>query len=485
MFLVLKIISWGKFKRMKKILLNFLVFTLVFSVYGQTISGTVINSEGSPLENALVCLTNHPSVFVKTDENGSFTINGAVGTRLRVGALRYDTVKSFVTTSANNQNIVMQKDPLLDTDVFHVSFDHIRQGDKYSNAELKDDFGLSYSKGFYHPRQEQDALDRRGFPLDSDRASIDYTESRDENGTSLKVRFPAGGIKTDDSGVDTRIDLEGVFNNNTYQSEDLYLSYWVKFSDNFRFDLCGGKLPSLGGSTFNSANDRWKGRIMWRKGGSIQFYMELPDNRFNPENDARFWGEQETEGSGICDFTYTSYLATPGWHNIELHYKFETPGQNDGLFEGWVDGANFNVMDATVFNNYRPSGTERENITINSLLISAFLGGSDIEDYTPTEDTFAWFDEFRVSTERIDEWNDYISTTLSNNQFNTKKPVLAYPNPSKNGFFQLSESKEWTVFNALGQKMAKGKGTNVNLTKASKGLYFLNIENTSLKLIVE
>ncbi len=469
---------------MKKKLFSLLAIAFCFSVSAQKIRGTVSNSQGNPLENALVCLTNNPSVFVKTDRDGKFAINGNVGTKLRVGALRYDTKKAFVTTSANNQNIVMQKDPLLQSDVFHISFDHIRKGDGYSNAELRDDFNVAYSKGFYFPRQEEDALDR-GVVLDSDRASIDYNESRDENGTSIKVRFPAGGIKTESSGVDTRIDLEGVFNNNTYKSEDLYLSYWVKFSDNFRFDLCGGKLPSLGGSTFNSSKDRWKGRIMWRKGGSIQFYMELPDNKFTPTNDERFWGDLEEAGGSICDFSYTPYLSTPGWHNIELHYKFETPGRNDGLFEGWVDGENYSIMNASVFNNYRPNGTSREDITINSILISAFLGGSDIQDYTPTEDTYAWFDEFRVSTERIDEWDDYQDTTLSTTQVERVKPLIAFPNPSKNGVFQLSQGEKWTVFNTLGQEISKGNGVNVDLSTVNKGLYFLIMENTTLKLVVE
>lgn len=469
---------------MKKKLLYLISVLFCVSVSAQTISGVVSNSQGAPLENALVCLTNNPSVFVKTDRDGAFTINANVGAKLRVGALRYDTRKAFVTTGSRNQNIVMQKDPLLQSDVYHISFDHIRGGDSYSNAELRDDFNVAYSKGFYFPRQEEDARDR-GVDLDSDRASIDYNESRDEDGVSLKVRFPARGVKTADSGVDTRIDLEGVFNNNTYKSDDLYLSYWVKFSDNFRFDLCGGKLPSLGGSSFNSSSNRWKGRIMWRKGGSIQFYMELPDNSFSPTNDERFWGNLEQGSGSICDFTYTPYLSTPGWHNIELHYKFETPGQNDGLFEGWVDGENYSVMNASVFNNYRPQGTSREDITINTILISAFLGGTDIQDYTPDEDIYAWFDEFRVSTERINEWEAYQEVPLSTTQFDEVKPLVAFPNPSKNGVFQLSKNKKWTVFNTLGQEITKGNGVKVDLSTVKKGLYFLAMENTTLKLVVE
>ncbi len=454
---------------------TFLCFLACLCLKAQTITGTVTNSSGNTITNALVCLKDTPATHTKTDSNGNFTINAPVGATLKIAALHFKTVSSFITNGTSNQNIVLEKDPLLATDVFHISFDHLRVGNSYTKNELKTDFNLAYSKGFFDGS------------AGSDRASIDYTESRDPNGVSLKVRFPKGKLKTADSGVDTRIDLEGVFNNNTFASEDLYLSYWVKFSSNFEFDKCGGKLPSLGGSTFNSSKNRWKGRIMWRKGGSIQFYMELPDSRFTPTDEERFWGRKTKEGSGICDFEYMPYLGSPGWHNIELHYRFETPGTSDGVFEGWVDGENFDSMNASVFNNYRPQGTSRENITINNILLSAFLGGSNIEDYAPTEDIYAWFDEFRVSEQRINEWGDYnYNQTLSAKSVSNTKiinRVRVFPNPSENGLFQLNTPNLWCVYNLLGVKIAAGSGTIIDLSTADSGTYILRTANGNSKLI--
>jgi hypothetical protein len=457
---------------MKTTILMLFAMLTTLAAHTQTIRGTVTNTQGRPIANALVCHRDNPTTFTKTARDGSYTISGNSNTRLRVAALRFETIPNYKVSSTSAANIRLAPDPLLNTDVFHISFDHLRAGNRYTKNELKADFDLSYSKGVYDGRAQ------------TDRTSVDYNESRDPNGVSLKVRFPKRKLKTDDSGIDTRIDLEGNFKSNTFQSEDLYLSYWVKFSDNFEFDKCGGKLPSLGGSTVNSREDRWKGRIMWRKGGSIQFYMELPDHRFNASNDERFWGEQIKNGKGVCDFEYTPFLSSPGWHNIELHYKFETPGQNDGIFEGWVDGANFNVMDASVFDNYRPAGTTRENITINTIVLSAFLGGSDIDDYGPTEDTFAWFDEFRVSKTRINAWRTYNKSKALKHKTIKPLPFVVTPNPSTNGIFNLSTASPWEVYNLLGIAIAKGQGTTVDLSAASGGTYILHAATHTQKLII-
>ncbi len=451
---------------------------LFFNVYicnAQTITGIIQNTNGVPIENALVCHKNTPTTYTKTNRNGQFTIRGSIGTVMRIAALHYETIPNFTIETSHDLTVILQNDPLLNTDVFHLSFDHIRAGESYSKNELKTDFNLAYSKGF------------NDGSLGSDRAAIDYTESRDPNGVSIKVRFPKGKLKTADSGIDTRIDLEGVFNNNTFTSDDLYLSYWVKFSSNFEFDKCGGKLPSLGGSTFNSSEDRWKGRIMWRKGGSIQFYMELPDSRFTASDEDRFWGEKTQEGSGICAFEYTPFLSEPGWHNIELHYKFETPGQNDGLFEGWVDGKNFNSINASVFKNYRPKGSSRAGITINTILLSAFLGGSDIEDYAPTEDIFAWFDEFRVATQRVNEWsryNEQETLSLTERSPNTTPTIVAYPNPNPTGVFKLTQACSWRVYTLLGVEIAKGYSDVIDLNNAAKGTYLLRLKEHMSKLVI-
>ena len=365
---------------------------------------------------------------------------------------------------------MLQKDKLLDSDVYHISFDHLRPGDYYSKEELKNDFPVPSGAGFYEQTDET-----------TNRAFVD-TEISVDGGQSLRVRFPAGQLKTANSGVDTRIPLTKTYKDNDFDGDELYLSYWIKLSDNFQLDKCGGKLPSLGGSDLGIRNNEWKGRIMWRNGGSIQFYPELPHSEDRFEADSlRFWGEKEFDGGDICTNEFTPYLSEPGWHNIELHYILDN-GTPNGFFEGWVDGGKgHKIINSEVFGFYRRKGEGLENLTTNAILLSAFLGGSSTE-YEPTEDTYAWFDEFRVSRSRINEYEKYangIITSVSK----IENGSLVHPNPSYNGVFYLSKSTDWIIYDSYGSQLIKGNTSVVDLSNCSNGLYFLQSSNGIEKLI--
>jgi hypothetical protein len=148
---------------------------------------------------------------------------------------------------------------------------------------------------------------------------------------------------------------------------------------------------------------------MWRKNGAIQFYPELKggEDRFDSDAD-RFWGILEKDGRASCTDEYTKYLTNGTWHNIELHYKFETPGKNDGYFEGWIDGGKgYKRTSSEKFGFWRPA-RDPNSITINYLLLSIFLGGSDA-NYFQSSDVFAWLDEFKVSTKRINDFYNVIT----------------------------------------------------------------------------
>ncbi|WP_299215790.1 polysaccharide lyase [uncultured Aquimarina sp.] len=475
---------------MKNHLLYSLLLLITVTTVKAQISGTVKDQSGNPIENALVCDANNVTNYAKTDENGIFDLTtGDNSTQLRIGALKYETVKS-----TSQRNIILAPDPLLENDEYHISFDHLRVGDTYTENELKEDFPTSNGIGFYDGQTINGQKDNT-----QDRASIDYENSIDPGGVSLKVKYPKGLLKTNSSGIDTRIPLMNTFKDNYYESSDLYLSYWIKFSDDFDFNLCGGKLPSLGGSDPNTPDgerdsNRWKGRIMFRKGGAIQFYMELPgeqepadDATNEDENELRFWGDRVVDGTNICSFEYENYLRAQGWHNIELHYVLEsTPNGNDGLFEGWVDGVNYDFVGSNYFNYYRNPSENRENITINHILISTFLGGSDVDDYAPKDtDYYVWFDEFRVSEQRINEW-DFYTNTLSVEEYNEISNIKIFPNPSS-GSYNLTKKTDWIVYDLSGKEITNGIGKTVDLTGYPKGVYFLKTEisDVTLKLILK
>jgi len=352
------------------------------------ITGIIYNEQNQPLENALVSHKNDPYTFIKTNANGEFSISGNVGIDLQIAALHYQTT-IYTVSQASGNSFILPTDTLLNTDVYHISFDHLRPGAAYSKEELKDDFPVGYGKGFLESNDPA-----------TDRAYVDPTMDFNGDGRSLRVTYPAGQVKTASSGVDTRIPLEGVFNNNTFAADELYLSYWIRFSDNFDMDACGGKLPSLGGSNAYERENEWKGRIMWGVGGSIRFYMELPHDADGIDADSiRFLGEKIYDGGDICTNRFTPYLDNTQWHQIEMHYKMEVDGK-PGLFEVWIDGdKGHKILDSEEFGLYRRPGEGMDNLTINAILISSFLGGGD--GWEQDETVHAWFDEFRVSTQRI------------------------------------------------------------------------------------
>ena len=223
---------------------------------------------------------------------------------------------------------------------------------------------------------------------------------------------------------------------------------------------------------------------MWRNGGSIQFYMELPHDGDGIEHDSlRFWGDLGATNGFICTNEFTSYLTTGVWHNIELHYKMETPGQNDGLFEGWIDGSNgHKIISSEVFGLYRKPGEGMDNLTTNAILLSAFLGGSSI-DYEMDEDVYAWFDEFRVSTERINSYDEIMAVTKANELSPASTSITAYPNPSENGIFNLNKAQRWQVFLPNGQEIEQGLGKVVDISSYGFGVYYLKTEDHTLQLV--
>lgn len=367
-------------------------------------TGNVRGTDGRPIPNALVAHADHPATYAKTRSDGSFTIPGEAGTALTVAALGFETRRRVPAADAP-MDIRLQPDPALESSVFHLDFDHLRAGDHYSEPEAMADLHVANAAGLADASPNPDPS--------SSRAAVDPSVSVSGTGHSFKVRFPRGQLKTSGSGVDLRIPLQGTYKTNAFRASELYVSYWVKFSRNFDFSKCGGKLPSLGGD-YARDGSRWKGRIMWRNGGSIQFYPEVAGGEDSFDNDAdRFWGSQVREGGSICKDEFTPFLSRDRWHNIELHYRFETPGREDGFFEGWVDGGRGHKLTHSArFGSWRGSDTS-DGMTINYFLLSAFLGGSDFAEYSPSEDTHAWFDEVKVSRQRINDYPRWSGTTLA------------------------------------------------------------------------
>lgn len=214
---------------------------------------------------------------------------------------------------------------------------------------------------------------------DEGRLAVDDRFDYEGTGKSVRVLYPKGGKQSGNSGAQWFIDLKG-------SSDDLYFSYWVRFDPGFDFVL-GGKLPGLGGAnSFADRTHEWSGRLMWREQGDAEFYLHVPaTNEHNPGT--RFWWNTEN---------FQARFIPGRWHHIEMHYRLNTPGQFDGLMEGWFDGVKAADYPAFYFRDAPSSGA-----TIAWVFFSTFFGGSSSTLWEATKDEHANFDHFIVSNNRI------------------------------------------------------------------------------------
>ncbi len=214
---------------------------------------------------------------------------------------------------------------------------------------------------------------------DDGRLAVNDEVAYGGSGRSVRVLYPKGGKQSANSGAQWFMDLNG-------SSEELYLSYWLRFDEDFDFVL-GGKLPGLGGAvSFQDRTHEWSGRLMWRENGKAEFYIHTPaNNLYNPGT--RFWWN--TEG-------FQAVFIPGRWHHIETHIRLNTPGQFDGLMEGWFDGVKAAHYPAFYFRD-APTASAK----IAWVFFSTFFGGSSSDIWQASKNDYATFDEFTVANRRI------------------------------------------------------------------------------------
>ncbi len=121
------------------------------------------------------------------------------------------------------------------------------------------------------------------------------------------------------------------------EPEEVYFRYYLRFADDWDPQR-GGKLPGIGG-TYGRAgwggrpgNGRngWsaRGQFNGRKDGAtpIGFYCYHADMK-------RRYGS-----SWIWTKDRRGYLKNNRWYCVEQYARMNTPGENDGILRGWVDG---------------------------------------------------------------------------------------------------------------------------------------------------
>lgn len=234
---------------------------------------------------------------------------------------------------------------------------------KYTESQLDLDFGSHiWSEG-----------------LKEGRATI-VDDSDPKRGKVLRVLYPSSGVTSKQSGVSWRIPLEGNF-------ESIYISYKVKFDKDFIFAK-GGKLPGLMGGNYSSGLRRSDGktgfsvRMMWFENGRITFYV-YHTNQMNDEGDIMEW---RSNGKAIS-------FQPEVWYRIGEKVVMNTPGKNDGMIYGWIDGK-------LCFKKTHINFRNVNKYSVDSLFFSTFFGGHTA-DYKSPKDQYAFFDDILISQKPI------------------------------------------------------------------------------------
>ena len=211
-----------------------------------------------------------------------------------------------------------------------------------------------------------------------------------EKGKALEVLFPANQFGSDGA-VAFLNDLSfgsGIERN----FEELYISYDVKFSENFDF-VRGGKLPGLcgynvtqdprdgcnTGGGFPTGYDGWSARGMWREDGKLENYVYHAD-QFYEYGDDEYWTANAERGT---------------WHSFQHRIVLNTVGEANGIVEAWFDGVKVLSSNTML---YRKTA----DIGINLFYFSTFYGGAD-PSWAPTSDQYIYFDNFRIATTPLPE----------------------------------------------------------------------------------
>lgn len=279
--------------------------------------------------------------------------------------------------------------------VYQYDFDHLPSG-QYDRDMIRDALDVSFCKG-------------------ADEGRV-FIEDFPNQGKVLKVKYPKGKVKTNDSGMHTKVYWEDTGEN----LEELYISYMVYFPEDFEF-RAGGKLPGL---SYQTSERNMSLRLMWRYDGLAEFYVH-----YNTEPSWDGW-HASINWSLIDPYEEPNGNPQPDqvkfkkgqWNKIELYNKLNTPGQNNGIMRAWLNGQL--AINITDNGDYRQS--DEGDIHLNSIYLSTFFGGSD-ETFQPTKDIYAYFDDFKVSKNRIDNSGDNGGGGDTN-----QNPSISFNTPSSN-----------------------------------------------------
>jgi hypothetical protein len=191
------------------------------------------------------------------------------------------------------------------------------------------------------------------------------------DGSALKVTVPAG--------TNTGMGVGFKFADQTgSEPTEIFFRYYVRIDQNWD-PTYGGKFPGISG-TYGVAG--WGGRPSngtngWSARGG--YHPTIPAN--NPLGDtvpvghyvyhadqATIYGDNVLWQDG-----YLGFLEKDRWYSVEQHLVLNTPGDNDGLLETWIDGRKA----------YRQTDwrwRDTDSLKIEQIWLNVYHGGTDVPD---------------------------------------------------------------------------------------------------------
>lgn len=209
--------------------------------------------------------------------------------------------------------------------------------------------------------------------------------------TLLRVEVPAGehygtsfGFQFADQGLE--------------EPEEIYFRYAIRLGPDWTTEGGGGgKFPGFGG-TYGEAgwggrpsdgNNGWSSRMLfWQpeegraEGDTRIGYYAYHADMQGTYGDNWFWSGGPIGAGGA--------LEVSRWYQIEAYVRLNTPGDNDGVLEGWVDGTQ-------VFERTDVRFRDVDNLKIERVWFDLYYGGN----WTAPRDMYVDFDNAVIARNPI------------------------------------------------------------------------------------
>jgi hypothetical protein len=188
-------------------------------------------------------------------------------------------------------------------------------------------------------------------------------------------------------------------------------------------------------------------------------------------------------GTGSCISCRSKTFCGKGmkeneWTSIVLGFKFSSNAEV-GYVEVWINGVKQNLI-----NDNADKQSKHRTIDTGEMYFKWGAYNENSRDYNITVN----MDEMRVAkTYALAEPNNY-NNMLSTNDVNLEDParLSLFPNPNKNGIFNINEKVYWEVHDLLGRIIKKGNSAIIDISNQERGIYIAKIgKNTARKIVFD